>query len=278
MDRRSFLKFAANFLGGTAIAAILGLEYVGFETQWYKVHRLNLSLLKLPPAFQGFTLTHLSDLHINTWTTPERFSEVVELANVLESDVILITGDFIDRTTTNEMFTGIVQQLSSLKARMGVYAVLGNHDHWRDHLLVREILAKSGILDISNKVHTLERGQDRLHLCGLDDFMEGQQDLEAVTSQLNEADCAVLLIHEPDYADISAPTQKFSLQLSGHSHGGQIDIPFYGKPVLPPHGRKYPRGLYQVGEMWLYTSTGVGMVQPRVRFNCRPEIVQFTLT
>jgi len=127
-------------------------------------------------------------------------------------------------------------------------------------------------------VHTLARGTDLLHLCGLDDYMESKHDLAAVTDQLKTEDCAILLVHEPDFADISAPTQRFSLQLSGHSHGGQIDLPGFGKPVLPRHARKYPRGLYQVGEMWLYTSTGIGMVPPRVRFNCRPEVVQFTLT
>lgn len=88
---------------------------------------------------------------------------------------------------------------------------------------------------------------------------------------------AILLAHEPDFADLSAPTGRFALQLSGHSHGGQISLPLLGAPILPPFGRRYPRGRYQVGEMIQYNNRGLGMVQPSRRFNCRPEITLFTL-
>lgn len=88
---------------------------------------------------------------------------------------------------------------------------------------------------------------------------------------------AILLAHEPDFADFSALTGPFALQLSGHSHGGQISLPLLGAPILPPFGRKYPRGRYQVGEMIQYTNRGLGMVQPYGRFNCRPEITLFIL-
>ncbi|MBZ0286049.1 MAG: metallophosphoesterase, partial [Anaerolineae bacterium] len=85
------------------------------------------------------------------------------------------------------------------------------------------------------------------------------------------------LAHEPDYADISAATGRFDLQISGHSHGGQVVIPFIGPPVVPPYSKKYPLGRYQVGTMIQYTNRGVGMISPAVRFNCRPEITVFTL-
>jgi predicted MPP superfamily phosphohydrolase len=85
------------------------------------------------------------------------------------------------------------------------------------------------------------------------------------------------LVHEPDFADVGAQTGRFDLQLSGHSHGGQINFPLLGPPLLPPCARKYPLGRYQVGEMNLYTNRGLGMVPPKVRINCRPEITVFTL-
>jgi predicted MPP superfamily phosphohydrolase len=86
----------------------------------------------------------------------------------------------------------------------------------------------------------------------------------------------VLLAHEPDFADTSAATGRFALQISGHSHGGQVRLPFM-RLVLPQLGEKYPMGLYQVGGMYQYTNRGLGMVSPRVRFNCRPEITILTL-
>jgi predicted MPP superfamily phosphohydrolase len=101
--------------------------------------------------------------------------------------------------------------------------------------------------------------------------------LEDVTARLGDNSAAILLAHEPDFADRSEATGKFDLQISGHTHGGQIVIPFYGPPVLPHLGRKYPSGLYKVGNMFQYTNRGVGMHSLAVRFNCPPEITIFEL-
>jgi predicted MPP superfamily phosphohydrolase len=107
--------------------------------------------------------------------------------------------------------------------------------------------------------------------------MEGKDRIEEVTTFLSEDDCAILLIHEPGFANISAPTGLFSLQLSGHTHGGLVKVPFYGPIVIPFHGRQFPEGLYQIDEMYLYTNRGVGTGFLHVRFNCRPEVAIFTL-
>ena len=96
-------------------------------------------------------------------------------------------------------------------------------------------------------------------------------------ARLPRTGAALLLAHEPDFADITPPPGRFDLQLSGHSHGGQVVIPFLGPPTLPEIGEKYPSGRYQVGGMIQYTNRGVGMVRPHVRLNCRPEITLLTL-
>ena len=101
--------------------------------------------------------------------------------------------------------------------------------------------------------------------------------LNDVIEELKDESAAILLAHEPDFADLSSKTGRFDLQLSGHSHGGQVVVPFYGPLVLPYLGQKYPSGLYQVGEMLQYTNRGVGMIEPAVRFNCPPEITVFHL-
>ncbi|MDH5508153.1 MAG: metallophosphoesterase, partial [Anaerolineae bacterium] len=117
-----------------------------------------------------------------------------------------------------------------------------------------------------------------LHWAGGDDIWENQDRLDLVLEMLPEEGCAILLAHEPDFADTSAATGRFDLQISGHSHGGQIIFPVIGPPVVPWLSEKYPLGLYQLGEMLQYTNRGIGMVgPPHVRFNCRPEITVFTL-
>jgi predicted MPP superfamily phosphohydrolase len=111
----------------------------------------------------------------------------------------------------------------------------------------------------------------------VDDIWEGAPRLDEVTAQLSDNGAAILLAHEPDFADTSAATGRFDLQLSGHTHGGQVVLPFMGAPILPYLGRKYGSGLYKVGEMLQYTNRGVGMARLPIRINCPPEITLFVL-
>jgi hypothetical protein len=180
-------------------------------------------------------------------------------------------------STNADDYTEILTDiLSPLHARDGVVAVPGNHDYWSNIYAIRDMLHNSGIRDLSNTVMTLQRGDAQLHIAGVDDIWENKHDLNAVLAQLPDAGAAILLAHEPDFADESAATGRFDLQLSGHAHGGQINLPFMGAPVLPYLGKKYPAGLYQVGDMWQYTNRGLASVIP-IRFNCRPEISVLTL-
>jgi len=111
----------------------------------------------------------------------------------------------------------------------------------------------------------------------VDDIWEGRVQLKALQTQVPHDGAAILLAHEPDFADKSSVTGRFDLQVSGHSHGGQVVVPFYGPPVLPFLGQKYPSGLYKVGDMFQYTNRGVGMARLPIRINCPPEITIFDL-
>lgn len=283
LSRRAFLKMAGL---STLGAAALGAGGVGYayevEPGWIDVTSLQLDLPRLPAEFDGYRILQVSDVHADEWMTPERLSEIVRLVNDQSPDLIAITGDFV----TSEDFTevsasdaapGLIEPLGRLKPRDSTVAVLGNHDHWADPELVRRVIRDSGITDLSNAVHTVERKDVKLHVAGVDDVMENQDRLDLVLDRLPSSGAAVLLAHEPDFAGTSAATGRFDLQLSGHSHGGQIRLPLLGAPVLPPLAREYPAGLYEVGEMVQYTNRGVGMIEPRVRFNCRPEITVLTL-
>ncbi|MGC8856032.1 MAG: metallophosphoesterase [Anaerolineae bacterium] len=139
------------------------------------------------------------------------------------------------------------------------------------------MLAEVGVLELPNSIFTLRQGAALLHFCGVDDVYEGQDRLQEVLDQLPEQGAAVLLCHEPDFADAAAASARFDLQISGHSHGGQVVIPFLGPLHTPKFAEKYPLGLYQVGKMWQYTNRGVGMARLPIRFNCRPEVTIFSL-
>jgi len=202
--------------------------------------------------------------------------EVNRLLEELAPDLIVITGDFTSYTTDKSM-DDLVPPLAALSAADGVLAVLGNHDHWTNPEAVRQVLAQAGIHEIGNRVYTLTREDAVLHIAGVDDFNFGQADLEAVLAQIPATGPAIMLAHEPDFADFTAQTGRFALQLSGHTHGGQIVLPRVGPILLPYFGRKYPSGLYRVNGMLQYTNRGLGTSSVRQRINCPQEITLFTL-
>jgi predicted MPP superfamily phosphohydrolase len=215
------------------------------------------------------------------WMNPERLQRVADLVSAQKPDVLLITGDFLIGydfdDAAQQAIQGLVKGLGPLAASIPTFAVLGNHDYWINARAVRDMLHSTGITDLTNRVFTLTRENQHLHLCGVDDVWDGEVRLDDVIDQLNGNGAAILLAHEPDFADTSAPTGRFDLQLSGHTHGGQIVLPFIGPPRLPYLGRKYPSGLYKVGEMFQYTNRGVGMARLPIRINCPPEITLFIL-
>jgi len=282
LTRRDFLKFLWHgFLGSTLLAAG-GVGYSVFvEPSLFSVETVRLKLKKLPKSFLGMRVAQISDIHMGGWMNLDRFQQVADLVVAEKPDILLITGDFLlgHRFTDDikQALDDLTKVLSPLAESIPSFAVLGNHDYWVDAEAVRKMLSLSGVIELTNTVFTLTRGNDNLHLCGVDDVWDGDVRLEDVIAQLKDDNVAILLAHEPDYADISAATGKFDLQVSGHTHGGQVVIPFLGPPILPYLGQKYHTGLYKVRNMFQYTNRGVGMNRLAVRFNCRPEITIFVL-
>ena len=267
---------------GAALGVLLlgGLVYVRkVEPEDVQIVPVSLVLPRLDAVFDGYRIAQISDIHADGWMTPGRVLSLVNLVNAEAPDLVAITGDL----ATYSRFRSLIRHTSRLGAPLrrlcapdGVVAVLGNHDHKTDARTVRRVLAASGVIELHNAVLTLRRGGESLYLCGVDDLKEGAPRLDLALERLSEEGAAVLLAHEPDFADESAATGRFDLQLSGHSHGGQVGVPLLRYPFLPKLSRKYPTGLYRVGDMFLYTNRGLG-AHPRFRFNCRPEITVFTL-
>lgn len=278
------MKLALRLATDGLFLAFSGSAYsLWIEPEWLEVTHIPLSLPRLPGAFVGLRLAQLSDIHLGGWMDARRLQRVIACTLRLQPDLVVVTGDFVygrswNHPSLDATVTSLAEAFLPLTRACPVLAVLGNHDYWVDAAAVRQALALAGILELNNAVHTLERGGQRLHICGVDDVWERHSKLERILDVVPPGEAAILLAHEPDFARSSAPTGRFDLQLSGHTHGGQIVLPFLGAPVRPHMGRMYPAsGLCQVGEMYLYTSRGVGMAGVPVRFNCRPEIPVFHL-
>ncbi len=239
---------------------------------------VTLILPRLDPAFDGFTLVQVSDLHVNGWMTPARLAAVAETVSALEPDALALTGDFVSSRQAYDK-EALTEALRGFRGREATVAVLGNHDHGHRSGpgAIRAMLRAAGVMELENDVLTLRRGEASLHLAGVDDLRFRRARLDRVLAALPETGAAILLAHEPDFADFSAATGRFDLQLSGHTHGGQVRAPLVGPLLLPHYGKRYPAGLYRASGMYLYTNRGLGMGHFRVRFNCRPEITIFTL-
>lgn len=277
ISRRRFLKVAATGVLGLGLPAIGASAYVTrVEPYLLDITRLTLPLPGLDPAFHGFTIVQASDWHLGAWMRPERMREIVGAINALQPDLIALTGDFVSRLEPDTARV-LHHLLRALRAREGVAATLGNHDHWTAPAAVYGAIIGAGHRCLANAALAVRRGGAALYVAGVDDIWEGQHDLARALDGIPDGAPTILLAHEPDYADEVALTGRVSLQLSGHSHGGQVRLPGRGALILPRLGRRYDQGLYDVGGMALYVNRGVGMVAPYVRFNCPPEITHFTL-
>jgi uncharacterized protein len=275
MDRRSFLRVAAAGVAAGAGAAALGAGWATLiEPNWPVVERVNVTLPRLPARLDGLRVAQLSDLHISQYTTAGDIGRAAALAMRQSPDLLVLTGDFIWREVW-EYADDLVEPLRTLRAPLGVYAVLGNHDHWEGATLAARVLGEAGVTLLVNQALRLDT-EAPLWLAGLDDVWERKHDIRAALAGTPDDECKLLLVHEPDFADRAA-SFPVDLQLSGHSHGGQINLPRYGRPVLPYLGQKYPAGLYQVGDLALYTNRGIGVISPPVRLNCPPEVTLLTL-
>jgi predicted MPP superfamily phosphohydrolase len=281
LTRRKFL-----YTGAAAAIGVATFSLDGFaESNYPRVAKIEIPLGRLPSSFDGFTIAQLSDFHYEEHFSAVPIRKAVETVNSLKPDLIALTGDFVtaplfeNAVSLNEALrtaAPCAQILSALHAPLGKFAILGNHDGETGPAKIAATLAAHQIPVLRNQSVPIERGKDRVWLAGIDDVLRGYPDLGAAIEKIPAHEATILLAHEPDFADESS-LSPIDLQLSGHSHGGQIWIPGIGAPWLPPLSRKYPRGLYRVGNLTLYTNIGIGTIRAPIRINCPPEITLITL-
>ncbi|MBI3946422.1 MAG: metallophosphoesterase [Armatimonadetes bacterium] len=258
-------------LGACAAAGAAAAYAVGWERWWLEVTRRDVPLPCLSEPLRGLTIAHLSDLHCGP-LAPVRFIRLaVDRTNALGADIVAVTGDLVEERPSQ--VAPVVRELSRLRAPLGVWAVLGNHDLTAGERLCRELLADAGIGLLRNEARLLADGPAPLWIAGVrDNSRYALDDLESALASVPPAARVILLAHSPDIAP-EAAERGVDLVLSGHTHGGQVCLPFYG-PVLTKsrYGRRFARGLTRVGRTWVYTHRGLGTVRLPARFLARPEI------
>lgn len=275
MTRRGFLRWLGWTVGSVGAIGFGGWKYAwDMEPWWLTLERVTVPIAGLPPSLEDLTIAQLSDLHWSEDVKEGHIARAVDMALEAQPDLVVLTGDYV--THSAHYITDCARELDRLTAPHGVYAILGNHDHWTNARVVRAGLEAVGLPVLLNANVHIPIGNADLYLAGVDDVWERHADVDHALAGIPPGAITVLLAHEPDYAD-QVSGRGVALQLSGHSHGGQVRLPLFGSPILPKWGRKYPCGLRRVGDMWLYTSRGVGLIQPAVRLNCRPEVTVIQL-
>jgi len=283
IDRRQFLKAFGQVAATYACATVVGHAYgKHVEPKRSVVEQVPVPLKNLKSALEGFKIVQLSDIHIDSFVETEVVQEAAAIADSLKPDLIVLTGDYV--TGQAEAIRDLSPILASLNAKYGVFAILGNHELWTNPDLIRDSLEKAGVPVLVNEGVPLNVGKEILYLAGVDDCWSGQPDLEAAMEKWPSGAPTILLAHEPDFVDTFALDGRVSLQLSGHSHGGQIRLPGLGAVILPEYAQKYDQGLYRVNPTgrsdvgpWVYTNRGVGLGVVPYRINCPPEVTEITL-
>ena len=277
--RRRFLYAGAAFAATAAVLSTDGLA----ESNHPRVVNVDIALDRLPRVFDGFTIAQLSDFHYEERFSAIPISKSVEMVNRLAPDLTVLTGDFVTvplferrkflakAAETALPCAQILEQLRGPK-----FAILGNHDLGAYPEKIIAALENHAIPVLRNRAVPLEREGARIWLAGIDDISKGHPNLTRTLAGIPAGETTILLAHEPDFAD-QAARQPIDLQLSGHSHGGQVWIPGIGAPWLPELARKYPRGLYRIAQLTLYTNIGIGTIRAPIRINCPPEVTLITL-
>lgn len=282
-SRRKQLRRVAPFVaksggvvgkgGGTPLRSLaLNLSHAArsafSEPFMLTVEHQPIYLRRLPTAFDGFRIVHLSDIHHSPFTTREQIQRAVDAANRLQPDIIALTGDYISHE--RQFAAPCAELLGRLRARRGVFAVLGNHDHWTDAALITDLFRAEGITVLVNQGMRFEHRGEAFWLAGVDDTMVGLEDLPLALAGSLDDEMKLLLAHNPIILR-RASRAGVDLVLSGHTHGGQVILRSERRGSDKPR-RRMRRGLGSLGNTQIYVTRGLGTVVLPVRYGCPPEV------
>ncbi|TQR44505.1 metallophosphoesterase [Paenibacillus popilliae] len=241
----------------------------------------------IPPSFHGMKIVHFSDVHLGDHFNDVQLLELVDRINQEHPDIIVFTGDMVDNFNAYGNRRDRSQRiLGQLQATLGKYAVFGNHDRGgggsRIYQTYMEEAGFTVLVNDTKQIH-LPNHDEYITISGLDDFLLGAPNIHGTLKDLEPDNFNLLVVHEPDVAD-QVIDYPIDLQLSGHSHGGQVQLPWYGTIYTPPLAKKYVEGMYKIEgtttlnkPMKLFVNRGIGTTELPVRFLSKPEITVHTL-
>jgi predicted MPP superfamily phosphohydrolase len=232
------------------------------------VERQEINLRRLPKALDGFRIVHLSDFHYGPLVDSRHLERAIEIANDLKPDLFALTGDYISQERS---YAAPCAELAGrLHARYGVFAVLGNHDHWTDAKLIADLFRAEGIRMLLNEGLRIDVRGESFWLAGVNDTMVGLEDLPLALAGSGDGELKLLLAHNPVILRRAARADV-DLVLSGHTHGGQVTL----RPEKNRSGRprrRMLRGLGRRANTQIYVTRGLGMVVLPIRYGCPPEV------
>ncbi|HEX7152546.1 MAG TPA: metallophosphoesterase [Thermoanaerobaculia bacterium] len=237
-----------------------------------EVTRHEIFIDDLPPQFDGYRIAFITDTHVASFVRRGFYREIHAQLDAFDPDLILLGGDFVSFNRHIKLMAEAL--IADLRARDGVYAILGNHDYWAGADEVKEAMGAHGVQFIINQNVTLTRDGATLPLLGIDELYRGEPDVDAAFAGVSGPTLGVS--HHPDIIDL-LDGRRLDLLVCGHTHGGQIRFPFFGAVVVPSrHEGRYASGFHRVGRVLMYVSRGIGAIPP-LRILCRPELATFVL-
>lgn len=260
-----------RFLGLTLSAAAATSAYnLGVTQRHVSATTTDVEILNLPENLDGYRIVQLTDFHRSRWISEEHIREAGDLARSLDPDLVVFTGDMV--TGYAGQVWSCLDAVGYIPSPGGSFAVLGNHDWWSDHLMIRNALETAGITVLSNTSIRLGHGGNHIWLLGVEDLWSRMASIAGACSGVDDGAPRIMLCHNPDILP-SAARVGVDLVISGHTHGGQVCLPGIGPLVLPIQGsRELASGLHKRGKTQIYVSRGIGVVTPPIRVCCPPEV------
>lgn len=266
MQKRYIIKILLSLI----ILVILFVIYSFIEPYWLQVEHINIIDRDIPKSFEGKKIVFISDIHHGGYFSIKRVARLVEKVNRLRPDIIILGGDYVYRD--KKYIIPCFEELKKLKAAIGKFGVMGNHDHWQNVELTKQGMKNAGIVILDNQAEWTEINGHRIKIGGVGDLWEDSQDINPTIENTKEEDFVILVSHNPDYVE-ELVTHNIDLVLSGHTHGGQVTIFGLWAPLIPSrYGQKYRTGILDTEFTKVIITNGVGTIAPPVRFFARPEI------